>query len=113
MNIISTAGPLGPGLRFSGRIDAVESHRLDDALQAHFSSSSNLLVDLRDVDYLDSSGLASLVRAWRTATSTGNQFRLLLPSNHDARRIFTLTGFDTVFDLVDPEAIDSDSSTSA
>jgi len=113
MQITRTASSLGPGLKFSGRIDAVESHKLDDVLQTHFDTSPNLLVDLTDVEYLDSSGLASLVRAWRAATSTGNQFKIILPSAKEARRIFTLTGFDTVFDLVDPEALVTDSTTSA
>ena len=85
-----------------GRLDAVEAPgvraELDRVLR---SGASTLVVDLVAVTFIDSAGLAALVRARRDARQLGGDIVLISPSNRDALRVFGLTQFDEVFRMVD------------
>lgn len=94
-------------LRVEGRVDALEGPKLSaEIARCMDSSSRDLTIDLMDVDFLDSSGLSVLVKSWREQTSHGRRLLLVLPTADRARRVFELTGFDTVFDIVEPDAVD-------
>lgn len=106
MNISSTTRGDDIQVRVSGRIDALESATFSAELQTHLDRGlAHLTVDLADVDYLDSSGLAALVRIWRGHVARGGRFSVCLPAAESARRIFSLTGFDAVFDVVTSESV--------
>ena len=55
------------------------------------SGASTLVVDLVAVTFIDSAGLAALVRARRDARQLGGDIVLISPSNRDALRVFGLT----------------------
>ena len=55
-----------------------------------------VLVDLSAVDYIDSSGIASLVEAFQKAKKTGTPFALAAP-NPAALRVLELARLDRVF----------------
>ncbi|GAA4881781.1 STAS domain-containing protein [Kitasatospora terrestris] len=61
-----------------------------------------LVVDCSGVSFCSSSGLNELLRARRVADEAGVVFRLASPSRQVAR-LLTLTGADTVFDVVPAE----------
>jgi anti-sigma B factor antagonist len=61
------------------------------------------LLDLEQIDYLDSGGVGSLVEMFRHVTRRGGQLKLLRPSPC-ARRVLGITHLTAVFDIFDDEA---------
>ena len=57
----------------------------------------NLLVDLRKVGFLDSSGLGALVRAMTSAQKEGGQTKLL-GAGPQVRKLLEMTRLDSVFE---------------
>jgi anti-sigma B factor antagonist len=63
-----------------------------------------ILLNLRDVDYVDSAGLGELVNAFTTIRSQGGELKLLNLSKR-VRALLQITKLLTVFDITDDEAI--------
>jgi anti-anti-sigma factor len=98
----SVVGPSSAAVILVGRLDAVEAPavraELDRVLR---TGCTALVVDLVAVTFIDSAGLAALVRARRDARQQGGDIVLISPSARDALRVFGLTQFDEVFRMVD------------
>jgi len=92
-------------LGLSGRITLGEgSVQLRDAIRDLISKGQRrILLDLGDVNYIDSSGLGELVSAYTTARNQGATLKLLKLTKkvHD---LLQLTKLYTVFDIYDDEA---------
>jgi anti-sigma B factor antagonist len=92
-------------LDLSGRITLGEgSVQLRDAIRSLISKGSkNILLNLGDVNYIDSSGLGELVSAFTTAKNQQADVKLLNLTKkvHD---LLQLTKLYTVFDISDNEA---------
>lgn len=85
-------------VRLAGRLDALEASELRRLLTGHLQDGrNNIAVDLSDLDFLDSAGLAALVKGMKDAREAGGDLRLVWPTSADAQRIFELTSFDKVF----------------
>ena len=65
----------------SGEIDIESSPRLREAIRRGLGNSSVLAIDLRDVPYIDSSGIATLIQGYKHALRDGVEFRLVEPSS--------------------------------
>ncbi len=82
----------------SGRLDAVEATPLRAALNEYLTTGTNrIVIDLTDVHFVDSAGLAALVIGMKRARQENGDVRLVSPSHPDAQRVFELTKFDDVF----------------
>jgi anti-sigma B factor antagonist len=80
------------------------SVQLRDAIRGLISKGSkNILLNLGDVNYIDSSGLGDLVSAFTTAKNQQAEVKLLNLTKkvHD---LLQLTKLYTVFDIKDDEA---------
>ena len=92
-------------LDLSGRITLGEgSVQLRDAIRDLISKGSkSVLLNLGDVNYIDSSGLGELVSAYTTAKNQSAALKLLKLTKkvHD---LLQLTKLYTVFDIYDDEA---------
>ena len=92
-------------LDLNGRITLGEgSVQLRDAVRDLIGKGQkNILVNLGDVNYIDSSGLGELVSAYTTARNQGARLKLLKLTKkvHD---LLQLTKLYTVFDIYDDEA---------
>jgi anti-anti-sigma factor len=90
-------------LRLVGELDLANVPRLRRAVDAYARTGQTMIVDLGDVDFIDSMGLAALVRARHRAHSRGAQFQLVAapPRVHT---VFILTGLHALFDWVPPSA---------
>ena len=92
-------------LDLSGRITLGEgSVTLRDAVKDALSKGSkNILLNLGEVDYIDSSGLGELVSAYTTVRNQGGELKLLNLTKkvHD---LLQITRLYTVFDVKDDEA---------
>ena len=94
-------GPVSAVVVLRGRLDAVEA----PALRAEFARllparPAVVVVDLADVAFVDSAGLAALVRFRRELHGVGGDLVLIRPTRAEAFRVFRLTQFDEVFLLV-------------
>jgi anti-sigma B factor antagonist len=79
-------------LRLRGELDlssAPELKRLIDEFEAE--NADCLLIDLRDLEFMDSTGLAMMVSAGQAAQRNGHQLRLRAGSP-PVQRLFELTG---------------------
>ena len=89
----------------TGRLDAVAAPDLRATLDsiAH-RGPQHLLIDLSAVSFVDSAGLAVLVRARRESRLRGGDVVIVSPTLPDAMRVFRLTQFDHVFRMVSPRS---------
>ena len=92
-------------LDLSGRITLGEgSVQLRDAVRDLLSKGSKqILLNLGDVNYIDSSGIGELVSAYTTVRNQGGELKLLNLTKkvHD---LLQITKLYTVFDVKDDEA---------
>ena len=98
---VAAGGPPSAAVVLQGRLDAVEA----PALRAEFARlvptrPAVVVVDLSDVSFVDSAGLAALVRFRRELHGVGGDLVLVRPTRAEAFRVFRLTQFDEVFLLV-------------
>ena len=80
---------------------AVLTTTLDQVLD---QPQPRIVVDLSGVEFCDSLGFSTLIRCWRTATSTGREFVLANPAP-PVRRILEIMGIATVIPIVDETAV--------
>jgi anti-sigma B factor antagonist len=80
----------------------------DSVIEALDSGSRKILINLKDVSTIDSSGIGELVAAYTTVTNRGGRLKLvgLPPKVND---ILQITQLVTVFEVMDTEeeAVDS------
>lgn len=84
------------------RIDVVNAAELRQQLmQLYQSGATNFVIDLSEIPFLDSSGMAVLVSILKRARQADGDVKLVWPRIEAARRILNLTKFDRVFDIAD------------
>ena len=88
----------------SGEIDLATSPQLRNALLEPDASSSSVVLDLREVTFIDSSGLGVIVGQQKRAQERGEQFAVAVGGAAAVRRILELSGLVKVLDVVsDPQ----------
>ena len=91
-------------LDLSGKITLGEaSGKLRSAVQDALSGSKKILLNLADVNYIDSAGLGELVSAYTTVKNAGGELKLLNLTKK-VRDLLVITKLLTVFDVKDNEA---------
>jgi anti-anti-sigma factor len=63
-------------IKVRGDLDIVTSPQLDEYLSAAEGTHSRIILDLTDVDFLDTSALAVIVGHWKTAQAAGGTLAL-------------------------------------
>lgn len=82
-----------------GEVDLSTSPQLRDAiLKAVASSGGAVGVDLSAVEYMDSSGVATLVEGLKATKGKGRDFALLAPAQ-PVMKVLQLARLETVFDI--------------
>ncbi len=84
----------------SGRFDAFAAPQIAEELARIQAASDRLVVDLSAVPFIDSTGLATLVRAMKHAREQNASF-VLCGLVEPVRIIFELTRLDRAFDIAD------------
>jgi anti-sigma B factor antagonist len=86
-------------LEVKGEVDVYTSAKLRERLLEVIGGGANrVVVDLRRVDFLDSSGLGVLVGALKRLRMAGGDLSLVC-DNEKLLKIFKITGLDMVFAL--------------
>jgi anti-sigma B factor antagonist len=86
-------------IRLAGELDLATVPQLRQVLDAHARSGQTMVIDLRDIDFVDSMGLAALVRARHRALARGAKLELVTPPE-SVYKVFTLTRLDQLFEWV-------------
>lgn len=84
-------------LHVSGEIDIATAPDLDKAIEAE---QGDLVIDLTSVDFMDSTGLRSLIAAHRSMTAADRRL-LVLPGSGPVRRLFEVAGVGDALHLID------------
>jgi anti-anti-sigma factor len=96
-------------LRIRGEIDLATEDALREAIDALLESGADdVVIDLRDVDYMDSTGVQRLLAAQFRAEEAGLRLRMRL--GRPARRILLLCGVLPRLSLTDEPATPQDGS---
>lgn len=85
----------------SGELDLASSPALQEEIDRVASSDSKMLIiDLRKLDFMDSTGLSVLVRAHQRAEEQGRQLAMV-KGPQQVQRLLSLTGVADRLTLVD------------
>src|SRR5262245_22411562 len=94
--IVEQPRPDATLIRVTGDLDLLTTPLLRQRLQSLLERPGAVLVDLQNVGFLGSTGLAELTAAQDTAARTGTQLRLVA-TGHAVLRPLQVTGLDTLF----------------
>lgn len=86
-------------IAMEGHLDALSAPHAKEAFREYGTGEYHAVVDLANVSFIDSSGLASLISGLKTFRSQGKQFRLAAVQPN-VRQVLTLTMLDRAFDIV-------------
>ncbi len=85
----------------SGELDLASSPALEHELERGGASTAELvIVDLRNLDFMDSTGLSVLVRAHQRASENGQRFGVIR-GPQQVQRLLSLTGVAERLTLAD------------
>ncbi|MEU3842783.1 STAS domain-containing protein [Streptomyces sp. NPDC028635] len=89
----------------TGHLDLHTAHCLSEALEPLLDAEHLVLVDLSAVTFLDSTGLTSLISAYRATRNTDARLALIAPSP-PVQQMLRLTGVDRVLSIYpSPDAV--------
>ena len=93
-------------LTVSGELDLRTSPELEERLARMWNSNAELVIlDLRQIEFMDSTGLRVLLGAHQRAQETGRRFALVRGADQ-VERVLTLTGVRDLLTVVDaPEEL--------
>ena len=98
--IVSTDGDRAT-VALCGELDLSGIDRARQAIEQAESSEHTLLVlDLSELEFLDSTGLEVMLRAARRAEESGRRLIVTRPSNY-VRRLLEMTAIDQSLDVVE------------
>jgi len=89
----------------SGEIDLWSAPEVRAAMAAHETRERGVVLDLRGVTFMDSSGLGLIVEQQQRARKLGFRFAVAVGAASDTHRILEMSGLAKVLELVDdPDA---------
>jgi anti-sigma B factor antagonist len=80
----------------TGEVDIMTAPKLDSVLRRLQAQERSIVVDLSDVTFLDSSGLAVLLRANRMASSGGSSFSVAAELPEAVALLFEITNVSSL-----------------
>ena len=94
------AAPSAVRVAVEGELDILTVPHLDRALRRAEGDAEAVILDLRELEFVDSSGAHLLLAASRRIREAGGQMTIVR-SAYGADRFFTLIGLDRELDLVE------------
>ncbi|MFO7602335.1 MAG: STAS domain-containing protein [Gammaproteobacteria bacterium] len=102
MNYEIQSGADNISIHFSGEIDMQYSPVVREQILAQLEYGRALHIDLREVSYMDSSGIACLVEGLQKARAQQLDFILIMPQSQ-VMQVLQLARLDQVFTIVASE----------
>ncbi|HEX2084779.1 MAG TPA: STAS domain-containing protein [Solirubrobacteraceae bacterium] len=88
-----------------GELDMASAPELEQAVMPRLEGGAWVLLDLRSLDFIDSSGLRVVVGAHRAAEEHGGRFTCVRgAAGTTVHRIVEIAGIDAVIEMVDDPA---------
>jgi anti-anti-sigma factor len=94
LSIRKTVRPGGNTLALTGELDLDSANRLEEAVREVCASGAGLVIDLRKVTFMDSTGLRVLIVAATLCEEKGHELRIV--PGEDIQRILEMSGLDQV-----------------
>jgi anti-anti-sigma factor len=89
-------------LNLSGELDLATVGELEDALKQRLDAGEDLVVDLRSLEFMDSSGVRALVAGHQEAQSGGGSLTIVrAPPGTEVDRVIDVSGIATALGMVD------------
>ena len=88
----TSAATTTPVLSPTGSLDLVTSRGLGSALGELAGTPGDAVLDLTDVNFMDSMGLGVVLKAVNRFSRQGKQLHLVVPAGGNVSRLFELTG---------------------
>jgi anti-sigma B factor antagonist len=93
-----------PVIELEGEVDVYTAPQLKQQMISLLESgSSQMMIDLTKVEYLDSTALGVLIGGLKRMREREGNLSLICPSPR-IRRVFEITGLDKIFDIYNSEA---------
>lgn len=89
---LSTLGDHEIQVAVTGELDLVSASELEETLKRELAADNDVLLDLSQMDFIDSTGLHAIVEAVRTAKSVGRKLKLSAELPGHARRLMEIVG---------------------
>lgn len=88
-------------IQLNGNLDSTQSQEFKEKIHEIIERegiTEIVLVDFKDVTFMDSSGLGALVLAFKAVRKTGRKL-VVCSINEQVRILFELTGMDKIFEI--------------
>ena len=86
-------------IKVEGEVDLYTSPKLrSEILNAVLAAEAEVLIDLSEVEYMDSSGVATLVEGFKGARENAKTFKLIAPSQA-VMKVLELAKLDSIFEI--------------
>jgi anti-sigma B factor antagonist len=95
---IEPAGSSASVVSLAGELDLSTIPRVEKQLLEEVRSHQGVVLDLTNVSFIDSSGIALLIRAFR-ATDDGGTVNTVIAEGSQVERVFRLAGIDRALPL--------------
>jgi anti-sigma B factor antagonist len=95
---IEPAGSSASVVSLAGELDLSTIPRVEKQLLEQVRSHQGVVLDLTNVSFIDSSGIALLIRAFRT-TGDGGTVNTVIAEGSQVERVFRLAGIDRALPL--------------
>lgn len=99
LTISTTLSGADAVVRVAGEVDLASVGDLTDAVTKAIPPGGNVRVDLTEVGFIDSAGIAGLNRCRRAALGLEATLTIVLVRDGDVARLLTWTGLDRVLEL--------------
>ena len=84
-------------LKISGRLDTASSPELQEVLNNSLDGAASLVLDLKEFEYISSSGLRVLLSAHKSMS--GKEGMIVKNVNETVMEVFEITGFSDILSI--------------
>ena len=98
MDINITAGDTSTTVALVGRLDAISASELSAESERIIASSSDLIFDFTDLEYISSAGLRVMVAILKKVAAAGGSLKIENAGEY-VREVFEMTGLADVFTM--------------
>lgn len=84
-------------IALDGRLDTMTAPELEEELKKSLDGIKNLTVDMKNLEYVSSAGLRTLLIAKKQLHNKGNV--KIVNANDIVKEVFEVTGFDELLDV--------------